>query len=148
MPAVNNRDTIERFWQALVAQDHDVLESCYHPDVVVRYPQSGEVFRGRDRYMAMLRAFPGMPSAEAEELLGDERVTVIPSSTPFGPPLVTVTGGDELFVGHSILTYPDDGHYHNVSVFNVKNGLIVSETSYFAKAFEPPAWRAEFCEYE
>ena len=145
---MTNKQTIERYWHAIVARDLDTVEECYHPDVVIRYPQSREVFKGRDRYMAMLRAYPGLPESEAEELYGDERTVVVPSAQPFGRPVVTVTGGDELFVGHARLTYDDGTMVHNVSIFQVQGGLIVSETSYFAEPFEPPGWRAEFCEYE
>lgn len=144
---MSNRQRIERFWEAIGSGDIDAIEACLHPEVVARYPQSGEVIRGRDNYMALFSQYPGgLPKTEPTRLVGDQKTTVIPSSRPFGTPVVTVTGGDELYVGESITTYPDGGVFYVVSIYKMRDRLIAEDTSYFGAPFDPPEWRARYVE--
>src|SRR5918996_92030 len=56
------RDTIERFWTALARKDFDSALSLVHDDFEERYPQSGEVIRGKRNFEGLLKNFPGFPS--------------------------------------------------------------------------------------
>ena len=142
---MSSKDVIERYWSAFIAQDIDEIAKCLHPEVVVRYPQSGEVFRGRENCLAILRDYPGgLPDATAESLETDPQTVVIPSPHPFGAPIVTVTGGNELFVGQAVFRYPDGLLVHTVSIYRIRDNLIASETAYFGEPFEPSEWRQQF----
>lgn len=142
---MSNRKKIERFWEAIVARDLEAIEECLHPEIVVRYPQSGEVIRGRENYLAVFSGYPGgLPKSEPTRLMGDQKTTVIPSSQPFGAPVVTVTGGDELYVAESITTYPDGSVFYVASIYRMRDHLIAEDTSYFAEPFDPPEWRAAY----
>ena len=142
---MSNKNVIERYWSAFIAQDVEGIAECLHPDVVVRYPQSGEVFRGRENCLAILREYPGgLPEATAESLETDPQTVVIPSPHPFGAPIVTVTGGNELFVGQARFRYPDGTVVHTASIYRIKDNLIASETAYFGEPFDAAEWRQEW----
>ena len=144
---MSNQKAIEKYWVAFNEGDLDGICDALHPHVVIRYPQSGEVFRGRETYRDVLRHYPGgLPTGEAASLDSDPQTVVVPSPRPFGPPIVTVTGGDELFVGQATFTYPDGSVYHSVSIYRVVDGLIRSEIAYFAEPFEAPEWRGQWAE--
>ena len=62
--------------------DLDALESLLHPDVVVTYPQSGEVILGRDNVIAAIRQFPTDLPTGADDVHLDttEKTAAIASS--------------------------------------------------------------------
>lgn len=115
-------------------------------DVVVTYPQSGEVIRGCDNYTAMLSSYPGGPGQEA--LVVDEthqsRDTVHVQAAPFGLPTVTVNGAGNTFFLEGAATYPNGETYHVAGVIELRNGKVVKESWYFAQPFEAPEWRAPY----
>lgn len=145
---MTNRRVVEAFWTALQQGDIDAYDSIMHPDVVVTYPQSGEVIRGRDNLMAVLRNFPiAFPTAEADIILDTTEKTVSrPSLIPFGMSSITIVDDGELVVGQAVVTYPEDVVYNTCSIFKVRSQMIVEETTYFAAPFEAPEWRREWVE--
>lgn len=140
---MDNRETVDRYVQAIAAGDWDGAGELYHPDVVGRYPQSGEVFTGRDNYLAMIRAYPGLPDATAQTVSGEERTVILPSFLPFSKGSVTVFGGDR-FVVEGNATYPDGDRYHVVVILRLQGGQVIEETTYFAAPFEPAEWRRAY----
>jgi len=146
---MSNREVIERYWTGVTDGDLKAIASALQPDIVVRYPQSGEVIRGRDNYLAMLGAYPGgLPNSRAGSLVGDQKTVVLPSTRPFGSQVVTVTGGNELFVGQGIFTYADGSEFYVVGVYRMKGGLVADETNYFGEPFSPLDWRSEWVELD
>lgn len=126
------------------------LESVLHPDVVVTYPQSGEVIRGRDNVIATVRQYPTALPSGADELHLEttEKTVAVPSPMPFGMSAVTIVDHGELVVGQLILTYPTGDVFYTCSIFKVRSQLIAEETTYFARPFEAPEWRSEWVERE
>ncbi len=95
-----------------------------HETFVLEMPQSGERITGRDRMRAMQQSFPGPP----------------PSIT-----LNRVTGAGRRWLIEGVNDYGDDDIWHVVIAMEfVADGRILRETRYYAKAFDPPAWRAAF----
>ena len=47
------RATLDRYWEATMAQDLEKVHGFYYDDVVVEFPQSGECIRG-EHYPARL----------------------------------------------------------------------------------------------
>ena len=95
-----------------------------HPDYVMEMPQSRERIRGRDAMRAMQEAFPAPPSIQLRRVVGARRVWVVEAVSDHG---------DD--VRHVVLTLELD-----------EDGRIVRDTRYYARPFEPPAWRAEWVE--
>ncbi len=80
---IDNRLVVERAVQAIQEGDTATAGALMHPDIVVRYPQSGEVIRGRDNYLAMLSTFPsGVPEADLAEPRGGHETVQVSSPLP------------------------------------------------------------------
>lgn len=140
----DNRRVAERAAQAYTDGDIEALAEVLHPDVVVRYPQSGEEFRGRDSYASMLANYPGTPTAEHYSVRGGRQQVRVSTLMPFSVPSVTVVGSGDTFVIEGLVDYPDGSSRHSVLIAKVQDSLIVEETSYFAEPFDPPEWRRPF----
>jgi ketosteroid isomerase-like protein len=119
------RAVVDAFWAAVGAGDWNAAAGHLHPDFVQEWPQSGERIRGVDNALAIDRNFPGgLPSMR---------------------PRRTLAQGD-LAISETELTYADGSRYLGVSVMEVRDGLIVKQTDYFAEPFAPPQWRAQWVE--
>jgi hypothetical protein len=140
---MDGRDVVDLYLKAVGSGDLDAVREMQHPDIVGRYPQSGEVFRGRDNYMDMQFAYPGLPHAEASNVIGQDNVVLMPSFLPFGHPTVTVFGGDR-FVVEGVATYPNAEVYHVVIILRLQGGRVIEETAYFAAPFDAPEWRRQY----
>ena len=58
-----NRNTLERYVQALARQDLDTIEDHLHDDYVEEYPQSSERIRGKHNGRSILQNYPGLTSS-------------------------------------------------------------------------------------
>ncbi len=145
---MDNRQIVERLAQCMRDQDLEGMAELLHPEVVVEYPQSGEVFRGKDNYLAMLSNYPqGLPDADNVEIRGDKPQVQVSTPIPFSIPTITVTGGGDTFILEGEAgPYPDGIVYKFVSIGKLQDGKLVRETSYFAAPFDPPEWRRPFAE--
>ncbi len=94
---MSNARTAERYVEAVLAEDWATVVELMDPDMVGVYPQSGEVFRGRDDYLAVLEHYPGgSPKLVIEQTHG-QREEVSVQTVPFGLPSITVSGGGDTF---------------------------------------------------
>lgn len=143
----DNRRIADAWIQGVQDGDVAALAALMHPDIVVTYPQSGEVIRGRENYVAMLSNFPGgLPPTEVDLLIGGEESVQVFSPLPFSIPTVTVTGSGDRFIAEGLVEYPDAGLFHFASIVKVHDGKIAEETDYFAAPFEAPEWRRPYVE--
>lgn len=143
---MNKRGIAERYAKALEDRDLDMQRDLMHPDIVARYPQSGEVFRGRDNYMTMLANYPlGLPEGQVSSVKGEPRTAVLSPYLPMMSPTVTVYGGDD-FILEAVATYPDASVYNVVVMIRLQGGQVIEETSYFAAPFDAPEWRRPYAE--
>ena len=139
------RRVVEKFVQAL--EDWDLSAATaelMHPEITVRYPQSGEVFRGRDNVVTMARTYPGLPVSKFSEPHGGRQQVHVTTAMPFSTPTVTSTGSGDTFVAESVHTYPDGSVYHGVDIMKLRDGMIIEVVGYFAAPFDPPDWRKPF----
>ncbi len=145
---MDNRQVVERLAQCVVDQDLEGLAELLHPDVVVKYPQSGEVFRGKDSYLTMLSNYPqGLPEAEVMEKHGGQQQVQVSSPIPFAIPTITVTGsGDTFTLEGEAGPYPDGTVYKLVSIGKLRDGKLAEQTDYWAAPFDPPDWRRPYAE--
>jgi len=136
---------VKQYVDALHHFDLDALQDLIHPDITVRYPQSGEVIRGAATYVEMLRNYPGAEAvAEIDGTVGADEQVQVSSPLPFGLPSVTVSTASDTFTCKTVVTYPDGSIWHVVFILRFLNGKIIEETSYFGEPFDPPDWRAPY----
>lgn len=62
MSEEGNRNTLQRYVQALARQDLDAIEDHLHDDYVEEYPQSSERIRGKHNWRSILQNYPGRPN--------------------------------------------------------------------------------------
>lgn len=145
---MENRRVVERLAQCVEDQDLEGIAELLHPEIVVEFPQSGEVFRGKDNYMAVLSNYPtGLPDAAEVEIRGREEGVLVSSLFPFASPTITVTGsGDTFILEGEAGPYPDGIVYKMVSIVKLRDGKVAEETDYFGAPFDAPDWRRPFAE--
>jgi hypothetical protein len=117
------RAMLERHWQASDASDFEAEHALYREDAVLEYPQSGERIRGRHNIQESRRAQPN-----------NKRFTVR-----------RIVGSRDLWVTEFVLSY-DGVPSYAVSIMEFHEGLVASETQYFADPFEPAPSRAHLVE--
>lgn len=144
---MGNRQVVERFAAALAADDFDAQDALVHDDYEARYPQSGEVIRGRLNRRAIIEHYPGAErglGAMTERIVGrdDEFIT-----GPSWNMIHLVGSGDELTVTGT-LTYPNGETWHFASLLTVREGKIWRQVDYFAPPFEAPEWRSPWVDVE
>lgn len=117
------REALQRHWDASDANDFDTEHEIYRDDAVLEYPQSGERIRGRRNIQQSRYLQPNR-----------KRFTVR-----------RIVGSGDLWVTEFILTY-DGKPSHTVSIMEFRDGLVATETQYFADPFAPAPSRAHLVE--
>jgi hypothetical protein len=118
-----NRDTLERYIEAIERQNFEAMTELVHEDYVEEYPQSGERIRGKQNARSILENYPSLPS-------------VIDHSY--------VLSGD---LGVMKLTLDYDGQrIYACEVMDFEDGKVKRARVFFAEPFEAPEWRARWVE--
>ena len=117
------REALQRHWQASDANDFDVEHEIYREDAVLTYPQSGERIRGRRNIQESRMVQPNKKRFKVRRM----------------------TGSGDLWVSEFILSYDGKPSYV-VSIMEFCDGLVASETQYFADPFAPGPSRAHLVE--
>jgi hypothetical protein len=117
------RLALERHWDASDANDFAAEHEIYREDAVLTYPQSGERIRGRHNIQESRFRQPNQ-----------KRFTVR-----------RIIGGGDLWVTEFVLAY-DGMPSYAVSIMEFHEGLVASETQYFADRFDPAPSRAHLVE--
>src|SRR6266851_1246672 len=117
------RAPLDQHWAASDANDFETEHLIYHEDAVLEYPQSGERTRGRSNIQNQRASQPNK-----------KRFTVR-----------RIIGSGDLWVTEFILTYDGIPSYA-VSIMEFREGLVASETQYFADRFDPAPSRAHLVE--
>jgi hypothetical protein len=117
------RATARGFVEAINTGDMDVFDALYHDDVVIHWPQSGEVIRGKKSIRELRQAYPTPPTAT----------------------LGRIIGSGNLWATEMVFDYDGD-RFHVIVIHQWRDGLVVRETSYYAAPFQAPAWRTKWVE--
>ena len=117
------RAALERHWAASDANDFATEHEIYREDAVLEYPQSGERIRGRRNIRESRFVQPNK-----------KRFTVR-----------RIIGGGDLWITEFVLAYDGIPSYA-VSIMEFRDGLVASETQYFADRFEAAPSRAHLVE--
>jgi len=138
-----NEEVIRAYLRALVANDADALAGLRDPDWFVDYPQSGERIRGNANDRAIADHYPGgVPEVDPGRLAGSEdRWVVTPSFT-----YERIAGSGDTWWVEGKAHYSDGSTWYLASLYQVRGGRILRETTYWALPFDPPAWRAQWVE--
>ena len=120
---MNDREPLIRtFWQAFDAADFDAAAKLMIPDAVVTWPCTGEVFNGRDNFIAVQKHYPGRWRIAVERIVVAAEVVVSVIR-------VTPEGGDK-------------PSFHATSFFDFDHeGRIAAIMEYWATDEDPPEWR-------
>jgi ketosteroid isomerase-like protein len=122
--AVNAHEVRELFFERLEHLSAEAEYELRHEDYVMEMPQSGERIRGRDAMRAFQEAYPNPPTIRPRRVVGAGDVWVVEGRSDYG-----------------------DGEVFDVAnIVEFRDGRILRETRYYAKPFEPPAWRAQWVE--
>ena len=143
MGAASNEDVIRRYLAAHRAHDYDTVGSLRHRDWIVDWPQSGERVRGNANDRSIMDNWPGgLPTADEIRVVGTEdRWVMTPNLT-----LVRIVGSGDFWWADGTATYPDGSSWHAVALLQLRDGLLLHETWYFAPPLERPAWRSRWVE--
>src|SRR5436190_20996370 len=110
----NVRAALQRHWDASDAGDFAAEHDIYREDAVLCYPQSGERICGRHN-------------------ISQSRL-VQPNRKRFA--VRRISGSGDLWVSEFVLSY-DGMPTYAVSIMEFRDGLVASETQYFADPFGP-----------
>src|SRR5215510_6593960 len=81
---IKNKQIVEQFWAAMQSNDFKAAGTFLHDDFVLEWPQSGELIRGRENFVAVNEHYPAQGSwefavhhilADGDEVVSDVSVT-------------------------------------------------------------------------
>lgn len=138
-----NRETVEKFFQALNNRDSAGIVKLLDAEYVWEMPQSGERIRGVENNRAVTENYPGgLPTVETRRITGSQdRWVTTPSWT-----VLKITGSGDDYTAESLANYPDGSVWHAVDLFRFRAGRILHQVAYFAAPLEAPEWRAPWVE--
>ena len=148
---MGNRQVIERYARSMAENDLDAQMALMHDEYEGRYPQSGEIIKGRDNLRRIVESYPGTTgeglSPKTGRIIGTDDQFVSQPSFPAWS-VVHLSGSGDDFTMTGIITYPNGETWHAVALLTLLGGKIWRETDYFAAPFEAPDWRAAYVERE
>ena len=118
-----NREVVTALWDAFDRFDFAAAGNLLHDDFVCEWPQSGELIRGRDNFVAVNQHYPGQWRITVTHLLthDDQVITEIEARS-----------GDDVA--------------RAISFFWLRDGRIVRLREFWPDPYPAPAWRAGWVE--
>lgn len=110
---------ITEYWRACEDRDWDAFGALVAPDVVYREPQTREIVRGRDNYVAFNQTYPGDWHLTVERVIAE---------ADEGVSWTTFVIGDETMTG--------------LCFFRFSNELITEIDDYWPEPYEAPTREA------
>jgi ketosteroid isomerase-like protein len=139
----DRRSVVDAWVTAQFSHDEVALRRIFAHDVVVTWPQTGERLRGVENVLEVDRIYPGgLPEGTLHRVVGaEDRWVLDPTFVPR-----RIVGSGDVWVIEASLTYPSGDRYEYACVLELRDGLVVQQTEYWAPVGEPPAWRAHLVE--
>jgi len=143
MPSPEPRAVFEAFLRAVNSRNEAALDALVHPDYLETHPQSGERTRGVENLRAIIEQYPGdYKDKGLHRVVGSEdRWVVTPAYT-----LLRIEGAGDTFTSVQQARYPDGSEWHVVSIGEIRDGRVWRVQTFFAPAFDAPAWRSAWVE--
>lgn len=110
---------IDAYWAATLAQQPQAMEPFFHPDALIRWPNTNECFTAAE-FVRVNCEYPGEWEGRIERV------------ESMGPLVIT-----------AVHVY-DKAHtvsFHVTSFFHVENGQITALDEYWGDDGSPPSWR-------
>lgn len=113
---------VRALWDRIAARDWERAGDTLAENVVISWPHTGELIRGRDRYMEINRRYPEGWSVEIRRVFGDAGQAVLEARVPHRSLGVSFVAG----------------------FYRVQAGRISEGTEYWVDeaAQPPPVWRS------
>lgn len=138
-----NREIVGRFIDALTGQHTEALRPLVARDAVFDWPQTGERIRGLENMLEIDRNYPGgLPDAKARRIIGTEDRWIVDAT--FTPR--RISGSGDVWVAEADLRYPDGSTWAYCNVIELRDGLVLHTTEYWAPRSEAPGWRSAWTE--
>jgi ketosteroid isomerase-like protein len=117
-------EIVSQLWSRMQARDWSALGDLLAEDVVVEWPVSGERIVGRDNYLGINADYPEGWSVRVLRIVAD---------------------GDAV-VSEVEIPHPDLGVHRVVSLWTVRDGLVVAGREYWTESGSDPApeWRSAY----
>jgi len=135
------RSVVEHYLQAHTDFDTNTLARLRHPSWYADWPQSGERIPNHDADVAIHRNYDHYPAHTLRRAVESTQSRV--TTSPFHN-LVRATEFGSWVVVEMQLDYGDEGVWDSVNVVEMAEGLILRETNYFCRPFDPPSWRSQW----
>ena len=113
---MSHHELITRHWQAANARDWAAFTTTLHPDVEYRVPQTRELIRGREPFLAFYASYPGDWTLAVTRVLVD------------GDSVVTTT-----------VFHVEQTSLRNITFFTLKDGLVWQIEDWWPEDYTPPA---------
>ncbi|MGN7248730.1 nuclear transport factor 2 family protein [Janibacter anophelis] len=107
---------ITEYWRTCEARDWEAFGALVAPDIVYREPQTREIVRGREDYVAFNQTYPGDWHITVERVIAHDGD---------GVSWTTVVVGDESMTG--------------LCFFRFEDGVITEIDDFWPEPYEPPA---------
>ncbi|MBW5250716.1 nuclear transport factor 2 family protein [Streptomyces poriferorum] len=120
------RATVERYWTAADVRDWDAFAATLADEVLYDLPQTRERIRGKERYMAFNREYPGDWRVRVERVVADG-------------------GGRQAAVRTLFTDRGRESHAVHFFTFDAQ-GRISGITDFWPEPYEPPAGREHLVE--
>ncbi|MFI6893030.1 nuclear transport factor 2 family protein [Streptomyces sp. NPDC050256] len=120
------RATVERYWTAADVRDWDTFGATLADEVLYDLPQTRERIRGKERYMAFNREYPGDWRVRVERVVADG-------------------GGRQAAVRTLFTDGGQESHAVHFFTFDAQ-GRISGITDFWPEPYEPPAGREHLVE--
>lgn len=117
------RDALIEHWR-WAGIDEDRSHAIYHEDAVLEFPQSGERFVGRDRFLAWRKQYPARL---------DFRVRRIDHE-------------GAMWVVENLISYDGPPWMFTVSILRFRGARVAHERIYITDGFPPADWRTPWVE--
>jgi hypothetical protein len=116
----SNRDVVSKFWKIFDEARYDDVAALMLPGCNVYWPNTRELFRGRDKLIDVNKRYPGRWHIDVVDIIAkdDSVVSVV-----------------------KVYSHESKHSFYATSFFKFKNGLIAEMTEYWGDITEPPAWR-------
>lgn len=139
---MDSRGIFEAYLRATNSRDHVALRDLVHADFEDVYPQSRERTRGYENLRAIIEHYPegGYQGGGTTRIVGGEDRWV---QTPMFS-VVRIEGTGNIFTGISRGRYPDGSDWLILTIAEIRDGRVWRAETYFAPAFDPPAWRSKW----
>jgi predicted SnoaL-like aldol condensation-catalyzing enzyme len=115
-----NAEVVKKFWPIFDEARFDDVAELLEPDCNVYWPNTRELFKGRDKLIDVNKRYPGRWYMDVVDIIAH------------GAMVVSVV---------KVYSKEDKHSFYATSFFKFKNGLISEITEYWGDITEAPAWR-------